>query len=173
MNMRMKAKAAAGVLLVAGLLAGCTPGAGVAATVNGERITVAEVDDGMGLAPFYAEPPAPANVVASIIHARAVIASAAAAGIGVSEADAATFLDSIGAQDIKADGTYPDAVLDLARMNLINQDLQFAPGAEDVIEDVNNFIASADIEFNPRYGTWDIANGGLTQNLPEWIETGN
>ena len=168
--MRMKAKVAASVLLAAGLLAGCSPQAGVAATVNGEEITVAEVDEGMSLSPFYAEPPAPANVVASLIQARAVIDAAKAEGMGVSATEASAFLDSLGAQELEVDGEYPEAVLDLVRMNLITQSLQTAPQGQGVVDAVNDYMMNADIEFNPRYGTWDIAQGGLTQALPEWIE---
>lgn len=171
--MRTKAKVVASVVLAAGLIAGCSSQAGVAATVNGEQITTAEVDDGMALGPYYAEPPTPASVVASLIQARAVIDAAREEGMGASPADGAAFLDSIGAQDIQQDGEYPDAVLDLARMNLISQNLQTAPEGQNVIEEVNDFMSSADIEFNPRYGNWDIAQGGLNQDVPDWIELGN
>ena len=170
--MRTKAKVAASALLAAGLIAGCAPGAGVAATVNGEKITTSEVDDGMELGPFYAEPPAPADILASLIQARALIDAGSAEGIGASPADGAEFLDSIGAQDIQSDGSYPDAVLDLARMNIISQQIQSAPEGEAVIEQLNDFLASADIEFNPRYGTWDLAQGGVDQSPPEWIALG-
>lgn len=172
--MRKMAKAAAGVLLTAGLIAGCSSHAGVAATVNGEKITVEQVDEGMALGPFYSQPPAPANVVASLIQARAVIDAAQAEGIGVSAAEAADFLDSIGAQEIQVDGSYSDAVLELVRMNLISQDMQAgAPEGQNVIDAVNDYMLNADIEFNPRYGSWDVAAGGLNQNPPEWIEPGN
>lgn len=169
--MRTK-KVVASAVLAAGLLAGCGS-QGVAATVNGETITTNEVDQGMSLAPFYAQPPAPANVVASLIQARAVIDAAQAAGVGASPSEAVEFLDSIGAQDIQVDGAYPDPVLDLARMNLISQQLPTAPEGQAVINEVNDFMAGAQIEFNPRYGEWNAAEGGLVQNPPEWIETRN
>lgn len=170
--MRMKAKIAAGVLLLAGLTAGCTAQPGVAATVNGEKVTIAEVDDGMALGDFFAQPPTPGSVVASIIQARAVNEAAQTAGLGVSAAQAADFLDSIGAQSIQDDGEYSPTVLELARMNIVSMNLQTAGEAgADVVEAVNEYMTSADIEFNPRYGTWDLARGGVVQDLPEWVET--
>lgn len=171
--MRMKAKLAASALLAAGLIAGCSTQAGVAATVNGEQIRVVEVDDGMALGPFFAEPPTPANVVTSLIQARSIIDAAATSGLGVSGDEAAEFLDSIGAEEIQVDGAYTEAVLDLARMNLITQDLQMAPEGEEVVNQVNEYMTAADIEINPRYGAWDIAAGGFVQEQPEWIELGN
>src|SRR5699024_1303486 len=99
MTMRTKAKVAASALLAAGLIAGWRPGDGVAATGNGEKITTAEVDDGSELGRFYAEPPAPADILASRSQARALIDAGSAAGIGASPAHGAEFLDPIGAQD--------------------------------------------------------------------------
>lgn len=171
--MRMKAKVAASVLLVAGLVAGCSGQGGVAATVNGETISVEQVNDGMALSPFFAEPPAPADIVMSLIEARSVIDAAKEEGMGVSAEEAEDFLDSIGAQEIRVDGEYSEAVLDIARMSLISQSLQTAPQGQGVIEAMNDYIVNADIELNPRYGTWDIEQGGLLQEAPEWIEHGN
>ena len=32
-------------------------------------------------------------------------------------------------------------------------------------------LAAVDVEVNPRYGSWDIANGGVVPRVPEWIQT--
>lgn len=32
-------------------------------------------------------------------------------------------------------------------------------------------LAAVDVDVNPRYGSWDIANGGLVPRTPEWIQT--
>lgn len=169
--MRRKAKIAASMLLAAGLIAGCSTQSGVAATVNGETITVQEVDEGMALSPFYATPPAPANILTSLIQARAMTDAAKAGGIGVSAADAAAFLDSIGAQTIQVDGSYTEPVLDLTRMTLISERVDpDTDQGQELIETINEYMASAEIDFNPRYGSWEIAEGGLNQSLPAWIQ---
>ncbi|WP_228255069.1 hypothetical protein [Ornithinimicrobium avium] len=32
-------------------------------------------------------------------------------------------------------------------------------------------LAAVDVEVNPRYGTWDVANGGLVPQVPAWIQS--
>jgi hypothetical protein len=32
-------------------------------------------------------------------------------------------------------------------------------------------LAEIDVEVNPRYGSWDVANGGVVPRVPEWITT--
>lgn len=170
--MRKKALAAS-IALAATLVTGCSPQAGVAATVNGDTVTTAEVDQAMELGPFFAEQPAPANLVASLIQAPVIIDAAGDAGIGVSEGDAAAFLDSIEADAIKVEGEYPEAVVELVRANIITQELQMSPDAQNIIEEVNRVMESADIELNPRYGSWDLSRGGLQQDVPDWIYVTN
>ncbi len=40
--------------------------------------------------------------------------------------------------------------------------------AQSVTEDD---LAAVDVEVNPRYGTWDVANGGLVPGTPAWIQS--
>ena len=30
-------------------------------------------------------------------------------------------------------------------------------------------LAAVDVDVNPRYGTWDATNGGLSPVVPDWI----
>lgn len=32
-------------------------------------------------------------------------------------------------------------------------------------------LAAVEVEVNPRYGTWDVANGGLVPQTPAWIQS--
>lgn len=32
-------------------------------------------------------------------------------------------------------------------------------------------LAAVDVDVNPRYGTWDVANGGLVPKTPAWIQS--
>lgn len=32
-------------------------------------------------------------------------------------------------------------------------------------------LAEIDVEVNPRYGSWDVAGGGVVPGVPEWIKT--
>lgn len=32
-------------------------------------------------------------------------------------------------------------------------------------------LAAVDVEVNPRYGTWDVGNGGIVQGVPAWIQS--
>lgn len=171
--MRARAKIVASALLAAGLIAGCAPQPGTAAVVDGHRITVDYLDDGMALGPYFQQAPAPSNILASLIQARAVIDAAGEHGVGISTSQAAEFLEGIGAGDIAVDGEYPDAVLDIVRMELISQELQSSPSGQALVEQVTDYMENADIEFNPRYGEWDISQGGLVQTLPDWIEFGD
>lgn len=168
--MRIKAKLAAGALFAAALIAGCTPPGGTAAVVNGDVITVAEVDDGMAMAPLFSQPLAPSNVLMTLMQARPMIAAAADLGMGVSADDAADFLDQIDGSAIRVDGEYSAAVLDITRMQLIVQEAQVAPEGEELFNRLNEFFNTAEIETNPRFGTWDISQGGLQQSLSDWIE---
>lgn len=35
----------------------------------------------------------------------------------------------------------------------------------------NDDLAAIDVDVNPRYGTWDVANGGLVPGTPAWIQS--
>lgn len=172
--MRIKAKLAASALLAAGLLSGCVGQPGTAAIVDGERITVEQVDEAMALGPFFQDQLTPSNALATLIESRAAITVAAEHGVGVSQDEAAAFLDEIGAEFIAQDGDYTDPVLDIVRMSVISQELGQAPNGQAIVEEIGEYmLETADIEFNPRYGEWDSDQGGLVDGFSDWIELPN
>ena len=164
---------AATAALAAGMLAGCVPGQapGVAATVNGEQITESRLADAMELAPFYSNPVQPTAMLSNLIQVPMMISAAETSGIGVSDDEAAAFLDELQATHIQVDGEYSDAVLDLVRMDQIRAKIQTVPNGEEFVTELTTSIASADVVVSPRYGTWDPAQLGAVFTPPSWITT--
>ncbi len=165
------AASVATVALAATVMAGCADGqgAGVAARVNGEVISQGAVDDGMALAPFYAQPPSPTAIVTNLIHASILLPVASANGLGVSDEDAATFLDGLEAQDIKVDGQYTEPVLDLVRLSLAAEAANSAPQGQQVFTEVNEQLTTADIALSPRFGTWDETAAQPVESERPWL----
>lgn len=167
------AASVAAAALAATVMVGCADGQGpgVAARVDDTVISTRQVDEGMALAPFYAQPPSPASIVTNLIHATVLLPVASENGLGVSDEDAASFLDGLDAQSIKVDGEYTEPVLDLVRLSLAADAANTAPQGQQVFAEVNDRLASADITLSPRYGTWDEASGQPMEASRPWLVT--
>lgn len=166
----MKARIAAGLVVLAGLAAGCSAHPGVAATVDGQPITMTELDEATTLSPMYQTPPTPDVVLNRLIDSRVFIDVAAENGMGVSSEEAAQFLDSLEAEDLREDGQYPDPVLDLIRLNLIHEQLQTDPNAEQFLDKVSERLEDTDVELSPRFSQWQFSADSI--RVPDWVERG-
>ncbi|WP_194164877.1 hypothetical protein [Pseudactinotalea sp. HY160] len=165
------AASAAAMALAATVMAGCADGRGpgIAASVDGTVISAEEVDEGMALAPFYAQPPNPTAIVTNLIHASILLPVASDNGLGVSDEDAASFLDGLDAQSIQVDGEYTQPVLDLVRLSLAAEAANSAPQGQQFFGEVNERLATADITLSPRYGDWDEATAQPVAAARPWL----
>lgn len=172
MKMRTKAKLAAAVLAAAALLAGCTtPSGGTAAIVNGQTVTVAELDDAMTLAPYLSRPIAPGELLVSLVQAREILQGAAEHGVAVSTHQAEELLDQMGASTLRVDGEYPAAVIDITKVQLVAQEIEASGDAETIFTDINERLTNADIELNPRYRAWQGGDAAANGGFSPWIES--
>lgn len=164
--------AAAAAALAAVLVAGCSPGQGpgVAANIDGHVISTSDVDEGMQLAPFYSEQPPPSAILSNLIHAEVAIPIASDNGLGVSDQDAAEFLDEMDAESIQTGGEYSQPVLDLVRFSMMVEQAQAAPQGEDLMSELDAQLGSADINVSPRYGSWDAEGASLQEESQPWLE---
>ncbi|MDO8121473.1 hypothetical protein Q6346_09130 [Isoptericola sp. b490] len=158
----------AGAVLAATLLAGCSVHPGVAAVVGDRSISQSELQQTYAqLKPMLANSD-PANLLSGLITAPDVVAAAEQNGVGVSDDDAVTLLNSIVTQQkLPAVSEWtPDAVL-LARSQLAAQALQKLDQATSVFAALSKTLAAHDIQVNPQYGTW--SGGQITSAPPAWI----
>lgn len=59
--------------------------------------------------------------------------------------------------------------------NLSNPAIFQDPAMADVLARAQSVteadLAAVEVEVNPRYGSWDVANGGVVPGVPEWIQS--
>ncbi|GAA2181318.1 hypothetical protein GCM10009785_15730 [Brooklawnia cerclae] len=139
------------------LLSGCTPSGGTAAVVNGVSIPdslVTEYAEGCSAA-LAAEPQATsqsandlrAGMVSWAVVGEMAKQEAIRTGNDFSDETLTSYIDSAGRSYLMSDSRCSQALLDVARHDLLVQSMGTA--------DVSEYLESQDIVLNPRYGTWD------------------
>ncbi|ROR72235.1 hypothetical protein [Bogoriella caseilytica] len=161
-------RALAATALVAGaVLAGCAAPPGTAAMVEGTRISSAEVDAAAReWAMATGEPLSVSQTTHLLVTAELLRPIATEAGAVFSDSELSAALDQVAAnQPEGAPEEYSAATLDLARFVFQQQALAGTPvGAE-----LTEAYESADIEINPRYGTFDLATGEAAPTDFPWL----
>ncbi|RYV49330.1 hypothetical protein [Pengzhenrongella frigida] len=164
---------ALGALVVG--LSGCSGQPGAAAVVDGETISVAELQDATTDLTPYLENVTQSNVLMVLVAAPVFDRAASAAGVGVSTQEAEALLDQA-AQAAEEAGTAPArttgfsaAAIEVARFTLLQQNIQGLPDGAEVTAQVSEELASLDAEINPRYGEADLATGSITPATYPWL----
>jgi len=154
----------------AALLAGCGVQPGAAATLDGRRISVAEVQSATTDAQRYvgSNGRVAQQQVLYLLAADPYLQQIAAQfGAGASESDARGEYASKGVTNPSA------AALEVLRANIALVKLGDAVGEQktnDVIAQVTAKLQDAHFSVNPRYGTFDAKSGRMLPGAPNWIE---
>lgn len=162
---------ATGALVGALLLGGCAPAPGTAAVVDGETITTAEVDEALAdLAPVLATASA-TNVVSLLIIAPSFLAAADAAGFGVTEEDGRAYIVSAGLVTEEEAAELSAGALEIVRFAVMQGSIASEADVA-VLDEAAVRLQEAEIELNPRFGTWDSEALTATALDTPWIVPG-
>ncbi|QCB94425.1 hypothetical protein [Cellulomonas shaoxiangyii] len=159
-------------LLVAGLLAACSGHPGAAAVVDGEAIRTDELRSALDdLAPVY--PGVTAQGVLTILVTEPFLAEVAAArGLGVSDEQARAFLVQQAAQQLGEEEAaaldFGEEALVVGRYSVAADAVQGSPDGQAAAEEYRELLTEADIDVNPRFGTFQDA-GVAPPATPEWV----
>ena len=162
-------RAALAVVLGAAVLAGCAGQPGAAAIVDGRVISQDELAQAReDLASLFPEADA-AGVLSYLIVGPFFLDEASERGVGVSRDDARALLK----QELEASGAdttaeFGDDALDVIRFTMAVQSLGALPEGEEALGEAEEALMGADIEVNPRYGTFDPQTGIQRPSYP-WL----
>lgn len=153
------ARAAGAALLAAGLLAACTGHPGAAAVVDGEAISTDALTSALDdLSPVY-QGVTPQGVLTVLVTEPFLAEVAAARGAGVSDAQARAFLEQQAVQQLgeeeAAELEFGPEALVVGRYSLAADAVQAAPDGADAAEEYRQLVSAADIEVNPRFGSFE------------------
>ena len=164
---------AAGVL--AGGLAGCSGTPGVAATVEGRTITTAQVGAAYEQLHPYLPAAASSDILAAMIQEPVYSRLADQAGSGVSDDAAVALLDQVVQQAAQANGTkagpapeWNEASVLVGRYVVALNNLGAASDPEAAAA-ATDAMKAADIEVNPRFGSFDPNGMLVAPTAPAWI----
>lgn len=164
--MRLRARYAVAPLAVALILTGCAR-PGTAATVDGHRITDAEVASLTNdLATLEGEATSQ-TALGNLINAHAVLETVEEHGLGVSEQQGVELLDAVAAQGGVEPWDYSDVLVLVARYSLAADALRGDPAAMD---DAVTRLKGLDVSLNPRFGTWS-GETGVVEPVWPWLTT--
>lgn len=167
MRLRLRSAARLAVVpLAAALVLGACARPGTAATVNGVRITDADVSDVVSDFSQLGLRTDALGALSSMLSATVVLDAASDAGIGVSAEQGVELLDQVAERNGVPTFEYSDAMVDIARSaqleNLEDQDGRDA---------IAGAWETADVTVNPRFGEFDPMTGLVPTPWP-WLVSG-
>ncbi|MBT0992882.1 hypothetical protein KIN34_01070 [Cellulomonas sp. DKR-3] len=177
----MRALAATGGLVAAGLLAACSGTPGAAAVVDDRVITTSDVQVASDELAALGQQFDVSAVVSVLIQEPTVTAIAQEHGVGVSDADAVALLDQVAASLGQADDdtdpgageatpeTFSEPTIAIARYSLASGNLQEADDADAIGDEVSERLAALDVDVNPRFGTADENQNVTALTSWPWI----
>ncbi|WP_225755374.1 hypothetical protein [Actinotalea sp. Marseille-Q4924] len=170
---RRAARTVAALAVGAALLTGCAQTPGTAAVVDGRTITEATLQEATAeLGTLIPQGIPTQQVLINLIAAPFLLDAAAAAGAGVSEAEAVQLAEQLAAQAGLAETPeLGDGSLTVLRSTLAQQKLTQSPDAAEVFASFEEELTNADVELSPRYGSFDLtAPGGIVAPERPWID---
>lgn len=157
-------------VLVASSLASCAAQPGTAATVDGRRITQAELEETVADLRLILGDIATSSVLQALIQAPVAIEAASENGVGVSDDDGRSLLATVSENaGVTAPEEWSDGALQIAKSDLSLEALSGLPDAQEVTAELNAAVAAQDIELNPRYGTVDVETGTVAPITWDWL----
>lgn len=167
---------ALGALVVGGLSA-CSAQPGAAAVVDGERISVADLQTATAELGPYLQNVTQSSVLMVLVAAPTFDRAAAEEGVGVSTQQAEDLLDQAAQAAVDAGKAsertteFSDAAVEVARFTLIQESLQGLPNGAEIVARINDQLVALDADVNPRYGDVDFAAGNVTPPSYPWLVT--
>ena len=156
-------------------LSGCSGQPGAAAVVDGETVSVADLQAATSDLTPYLQNVTQSSVLMVLVAAPTFDRAASAAGVGVSTQEAKDLLDkaakSAADAGTQAPRTTPfsDAAVEVARFTLLQQNIQGLPNGAEVTAQITKELGALDAQVNPRYGEVDLAAGTITPSAYPWI----
>lgn len=158
-------------LLVTGLLTACSGHPGAAAVVDGERLGTDVLTTAYEeLRPLFPGVTTP-DLLTILVTEPLLSEVAAERGLGVSDEQARTFLEGAAAQRLGEDAgdvRFGDAAVAVARYSLVVEALQGAQDAQAAADEFRQRVEDADIEVNPRFGTFEDTAVAAPAR-PSWV----
>lgn len=161
--------------LAAATLGGCAGQPGAAAIVDGNEITVAELQSATADLTPYLQNVTQSSVLMVLVVAPTFERAAEDAGVGVSKQEASDLLEET-AKSAADSGTVParttsfsDAAIEVVRFTIMQTNLSALPDGAAVTAQVTDELADLDAEVNPRYGTADFTTGSITPLAYPWL----
>lgn len=157
-------------------LAGCAGvGSDLGVSVEGEEFSVAELQEATGqLNEATGQPTGPQQVIADLVLLPLLDSIFAGSPAQLNDALSREMLSGVGITD---PGPATLAAVRSRQYQAVLQNaaaLQGDPEMTAVVERASAVtqadLAAIDVEVNPRYGSWDVANGGLVAEIPSWIQ---
>ncbi|TQL01425.1 hypothetical protein FBY24_0475 [Cellulomonas sp. SLBN-39] len=169
---RVRVQAVATVLAGGALLAGCAGQPGAAALVDGQEISTARLAAATDeLTPLFPEVSAQ-EVLGVLVLEPFVREVAQDNGVGPSDEEARALLEGVAAQQLGEEAAagleLSETALAVGRYSLAASGLQEVADPEGAIADFQARVEEADIEINPRFGSFaDL--GVVAPTAPEWV----
>ena|SRR5690625_276378 len=157
-------------LLAAGALftSACSGEVGSAAVVNGQRIEVSTVHEALEDLDDITQGLTQVDILGLLIIEPIWRKIGAERGIGFTDQEVQGMLDSVRVDSGLEPQPVRQGAIDVLRTDLIISQLLNGPQRDEVVADVQERVAAADIESNPRFGEF-TAEQGLVPTTPTWI----
>lgn len=161
-----------GALVLGGLLiGGCSAQPGVAAsvdnTVHTQSDLISLVDE---LSPFLAQGNDASVLLANLIMAEPFLDHAARFNVGVGKQEAEEFLNQLSEDSgLETPDEWADSTLSVTRLLLLQDHANSKGVWQEVALGASEDLETADIDINPRYGTWE--GGMIVPSASDWIIT--
>lgn len=157
-------------------LSGCSGvGSDPGVSVDGQQFSVAELQEATAqLNQAAAEPTGPQQVVADLALLPLLEEVFAGSPAVLSESQVREVLTASGVAD-PGPATLAAATSRQYQLRLGDPAIMQDPEMADVVQRAQSVtqedLAAVDVEVNPRYGAWDVDNGGVVPQVPEWIRS--
>ncbi len=164
---RSAVAAALGLTVLASALSGCgADDAGAAATIDGNRIPVSEVQDAVtDLSTFTGQPITQQDALFLLLVEPAVTQAADAAGVGVSADDARVQFENRVASPSEGAIVAMRASGALTKINNLGEDR-----AKPVVDSILKTLRAANIDVSPRFGSFDPNQLLIVPAQEDWIK---
>lgn len=156
--------------LIAGVLAtsACGSEIGAAATVNGDRVEVSTVQDALADLEDIADGLTQTDVLSMLVVAPFWVEIGSEYGVGFTDQEVEETLGLLAEQAGAETRDYSAGAVEVLRSDMILGTLTNGEHRDAVVTEFQDRVTNADIESNPRYGTFTLESG-LQPTTPDWL----
>lgn len=156
--------------IIAGVFAtsACSAEVGAAAVVDGKRIEVATVQDALVDLEDIADGLTQTDVLSMLVIAPIWVDIGSDYGVGFTDQEVEETLEILTEQAGVESHDFSPGAVEVLRSDMILSALTNSPSRDEVIAEVQERIDRAEIESNPRFGTF-TSQSGLQPVTPDWL----